>query len=464
MAPARGVSPGGALLRASRLFSVAAPIPPPPTKDFIPDSATLHFPTHQVITTLGSSRKRGDWGLKRPLPLKSTTKSSNAMLRVNQLDSIEHITDYTSATDVGVTLRKFQELHLPITVRDSALSDDRYERPSAYEKTPWRSAFEEDSDFTAVDSAKQASAKTRWKFKGPWLAGMTEGAFQSWLAKTVKPKRAEFRQHLKECLEAHMLDSAKSKAIDDGVELPTSVEVTEEQFIDYLRRLRNNREELYEMVGQFLDLAPLEPPKSVMDKIAPTAKQTHKLNLAMQSPYKKHGPPITHPSAGISYLRTSNYIDNHPIYGPQRVHKPVMARVVKPRPAQGMQVSAKLGVAGFIADSSFRDTATNSNSPTARALQGFDPDVEGGQKVWVHVDRANIDATGRVILDLHDTKMEDLLVTQELLGQAKVLGEKPKQPESKKLNAAEQLRSKYGYKSSRAMGSGDYGIAFRSIS
>lgn len=64
-------APTAQLLRSSRLFSLPPPLPRPKQEDRrgtgveTSDTAITPYPTYQIITTPGSSRSRGDWGLKR---------------------------------------------------------------------------------------------------------------------------------------------------------------------------------------------------------------------------------------------------------------------------------------------------------------------------------------------------------------------------------------------------------------
>ncbi|KAG7287123.1 hypothetical protein NEMBOFW57_006628 [Staphylotrichum longicolle] len=460
---ARTVSPGGALLRASRMFAIPAPIPPPPddgvlASNFSSNTATLAYPTHQVITTLSSSRKQGDWGLKRPLPLKSTTKSSNPMLRVKAIDTIEQITDYTSATDHGITLRKFQELGMPLTARRAA-GGEQDEKTNTL-NLPQKSVFEESLDVTDIHPDKRAEAiETRWKFDGPWLAGMTPGEFNKWLSKEVRPRRPEFREFLKKKLASEMHANAAKVALDKGEEQPAPIDpssVTEDQLVDYLRQLRHNNQALYDMVGQFLDLAPLKPPTAAQVGIPGS---NHRLEFReTKSPYAAGGPPVTHPSAGLSYLRTSMYMDNHPVYGPQKQQPPVVARILRPRrPAQAM--IARLGVAGFIVNTPLGDTAFNSRSGQGALYDKIDPDLDGGAKVWVQPQRAAVDAKGRVVLSVTDVSQEAVLVAQELLGNAACLGVKPAEKEMNRVETSSQIRQRFRAADVPTMSSAqDYGV------
>ncbi|KAK0715306.1 mitochondrial ribosomal protein MRP51 [Lasiosphaeris hirsuta] len=459
MSVARSVSPGGALLRTSRLFSLPAPIPPSPTDASNGHhgslSATQSFPTHQIITTLASSRRRGDWGLKRPLPLWTTTKSTNAMLRVKQIDTIEDITDFSSATDQGLTLRKFQELHIPLTMPAENTPFDSPRASASSMNLPKRSVFEKDSDFTTLDSVNKTALKDkRWRFQGPWLAGMEPGQFAKWVAKRVRPRRPEFREFLKQKLAADMLQSTSQRAIDNGEPQPEleSIVVSDEQLTEYLRRLRSNPKEIYEMVGQFLDLAPLATPQEVEN------------NTGSGNPYSKNGPPVTHPSAGLSYLRTSEYLDNHPLYGPQASHPATLARVIRPR-RQNLQVDAKLGLAGFVLDAPTGDTNSNHKfNLRQNPLSKLDVDLKGGAKIWVQPTQASINANGRVSMLAKDASYEEMLIAKEMVGEEKIFGEKPTEPEPEvpvsgtRETVKRQMARKYNPKGSSMSGAPQYGL------
>jgi hypothetical protein len=118
----QSLSPTANLLRNSRLFSLPNPLPRPPVSETFgagitkaSDTATLPYPTHQAITTTKSSLARGDWGLKRPLPSRShLVQTSDPVLRVTQLDTIEHVTDFDSAADHVRTRQKWEEMGVPM--------------------------------------------------------------------------------------------------------------------------------------------------------------------------------------------------------------------------------------------------------------------------------------------------------------------------------------------------------------
>ncbi|KAI0888867.1 mitochondrial ribosomal protein MRP51 [Annulohypoxylon maeteangense] len=413
----RSVSPGAALLRTSRMFSMPPPIPSPTgdyssaTKHYSP-SATIPFPTHLAVTTTSSSRLAGDWGFKRPFPLKTTTDTTYPLVRVKKVDSIEQVTDFDSASDHVITLRKYQEMALPVSV--PAVSASRYHK----------SVFEEDSDVTALDDEKKKEmVNKRWKFTGPWLAGMTDGDFSRFLEKTVRGRRIEFRAFLRETLAAEMTTDQAKAAREAGEPEPpkvTASEISEQQLNDFMRVLRVERMTLYNLVSQFLDLAPVDVDVSLrlLGKFMPgSAKE-----FENGSPYGISGPPITHPSAGISYLRTRSFLENHTLYGPQKHHAPIQARILKPTNLATQNFRPSIGVAGFVANTTNADTAFNAvrgrgTTKFQKQLFGFELEKRGGSKVYVDLSSATIDSFGKIIINVDESSSESEVVQKELAGE-----------------------------------------------
>ncbi|KAF2850586.1 hypothetical protein T440DRAFT_508032 [Plenodomus tracheiphilus IPT5] len=148
------LSPTANLLRNSRLFSLPNPLPRPPVGEAFgsgvtksSDSATLPYPTHQAIATTKSSLARGDWGLKRPLPQRShLVQVSDPVLRVNQLDTIEHITDFDSAADHVRTRQKWEAMGVPMMKGMTQMKD------RDLSGTPPAGAFEIRDDTTSYDT------------------------------------------------------------------------------------------------------------------------------------------------------------------------------------------------------------------------------------------------------------------------------------------------------------------------
>ena len=370
----RRLSPTANLLRTSRLFSLPPPLPRPSSDltafaNYESDSATRPYPTHAAIETTNSSLGRGDWGLKRPLPLKSTTRTSTPTIHIDNVDSIDHITDFGSAADHVLTLRKWQEMGTPLS-----MAEDKSEKASRLPGQYSRSVFESKHDNTFQDHSDPN--KQRWKFKGPWLAGKTEGEFREYVEKNVKSRRLDFKRFLRERLAEERTIARRREATESG-EVPEgsdSVAVSEEDVEVYIKRLRKDEEKLHKFVEEYLDL--------------PRVRGT-----AMTS-YDKKGPPTTHPSAGLSYLRTSSHTYNHPSLGPQEEAAPVQARVIRPQTtaANVKHDKALLGVGGVVAED---DRLAFTKGSTG--LTGYEPDVPGGAKIYIQVPtKASVDPRGRI--------------------------------------------------------------------
>lgn len=419
----RTVSPGGALLRSSRLFSVPKPLPEPSATNLHisnhkSPTMTRQYPQYQSITSPLSSREKGDWGFKRPLPLKSTMTTSTPLIRVKQVDSIENVTDFASAADHSLSLEKFRELGVAVSIPKG---NERGTAPSRSDHSG-KSVFEEDMDFTV--SREGRAGDKRWKFNGPWLARMAEGDFLEYLEKKVRPKRAQFRRLLKDKLAADQTAHQATIAKDQGKPAPPTIhpsDITEQEFTNYVRSLRSDRATLYGLVSKFLDLAPLGQPVGIIQTFLSTGD-----NAAAESPYGKSGPPPSHPSAGISYLRTGSYMENHPVYGPQGRHTPVMSRVVYPRSGPA---PAKLGVGGFVADAPAGDnefnmrhsrTRISHNKKMLAGIQHLDTNTYGGAKAYVDPQSASIDPSGRVVLQLREADPESQLIAKEYQGREHV--------------------------------------------
>ncbi|KAL2761254.1 hypothetical protein ACRALDRAFT_2096202 [Sodiomyces alcalophilus JCM 7366] len=410
------LSPGGVLLRSSRMFSIPKPITGPvgPSRERDGQFGTSAFPTHLSITTTESSRASGDWGLKRPLPLRATGKTSTPSIRIKYIDSVENVTDYASSSEHSLTLQKFQQLSLPIT---APALPNRYRIVSQ----GVTSVFEEDSDFIALEFAQGTTGvDKRWRFRGPWLAGMTEGEFTKYLNTTIRNKRREFRDFLKARLASHITAAQQQEALDKGVAAQRPVQphdIMDKEFGQYIRELRTDRVTLFALIGEFLDLAPVNPPSAI-------ANMSNGVRIESRSPnpYAERGPPITHPSAGLSYLRSNAHSDNHPLYGPQALPPPVLARIVAPRI---LSAPAKLGVAGFITETPQGDSAFNrkvyrSGKARVAGITTFDPEVPGGAKCYVEPRFANVNSAGKVVIRVDDANDEAQIILKEAIGKADI--------------------------------------------
>lgn len=311
--------------------------------------------------------------------------TSTPTVRVDAVDSIEHITDFKSSADHVLTLRKWQEMAIPISMPEPP------RKPGASGMAsigPPRSVFEAEVDNTAVNPQDGSKDQQRWKYRGPWLAGKTDGEFEEYISKKIKHRRNEFRQFLRERWLEKKVIARKREAMEIGRDLKSStVETSDLEFDSYVKSLRDDYSELNNFVHQFLDL----PPSPSNKESAPSA---------LASIYSEQGPPRTHPSAGLSYNRTTSYLHNHPILGPLEFKAPVLGRVLEPQNF-GRQVSkAKVGVGGVIAnDSESSMFKMRFNDPKyVPGLNEFDPSIPGGAKVWVLPKQASINSEGKIRL------------------------------------------------------------------
>ncbi|KAL8382550.1 hypothetical protein RB595_006365 [Gaeumannomyces hyphopodioides] len=414
------MSPGGALLRSSRMFSLPAPLKPPKNNvttatQNISFSATTPYPTLQTVTTPSTSRSRGDWGFKRPLPLKSTTKSSTPLIRVRQLDSSEQVTDFASAADHTLSLQKFQEMSIPVLIPKAT----RRNFPSSIINLPTTSVFEEEFDSTVMDQTRAHLLRDkRWRFSGPWLAGMAEGEFENYLKRKVAPRRSEFRWWLRKEIAAEKNKMAAAEAIDSGnagVDVPqvTAEDISSAELTEELRKLRDDRAKLYKVVGEFLDLAPIQQKGPTISDMV--EGNVLKAAESLGNPYAEHGPPVTHPSAGISYLRTNAFIENHPVYGPQAHRRHVRARMLSITNAVASGPSAgKIGIGGFVAE----NPGPGYDNPGRRGRPlKFDHTIVGGRKMYVEPHSAVVDAKGNVKITATTTTPMSAFVAKELDGE-----------------------------------------------
>lgn len=390
------------------------------------DTMTKHVPQHQAITSPQASREKGDWGLKRPFPLKSTLGTTTPAIRIKALDTIENITDFESAAGHTLSLEKFRELRIAMTIPRYT---DNY---SGVSTLGLKSVFEKTADTTDVKPGT-AGSTLRWQYRGPWLSNLTEGELLKYIRDHVRPRRAEFRRKAREAIARDLTAREANIALDRGQPRPPTTQatdITDAQLAEYLRNLRSDTPKLFEFVSEFLDLAPLTKPNlyrslpgagGSMDRQDPPSSK--------ESPYGKFGPPPTHPSAGIGYLRTDAYIENHPVYGPQERRTATLARVLSPRQSNR---ALKIGVNGFVTnppagDSAFQTRYNNHYKGRVQSMAGInnlDIETHGGAKAYVEAKTGYVTATGRVMIATLDTSEEAKIIAKEAHGKSKVYHDK----------------------------------------
>lgn len=404
------------------MFSLPKPLPKPqPAFGIVgSDTATLPYPIKQALATPPSSLARGDWGLKRPLPLRTTTKTSTPVFRINSLDTIEHITDFESAADHTLTLQKWQEMGLAVA------DEGDFNRGSAIfraSKTKPMTSFESSSDNTVNSNrrgeinmedrfALRSKETYRWKFSGPSIDTLSGQQFEQYLDKVLGKERQQFQAHLKEYIRAKHISDKRIYARERGTDFDeAAAEPTEQDYNDRWKLLRDEviaqpgNSELERIIVEYFDLPPT---KAVTSLTSSTFESDNN---------DAHSVRTTHPSAGLSYLRSHAVLENHPVLGPQYNRSPVEARVLKPRIATGKASNkAVLGVGGIVASEgggSFLGTRAAQEDPTG--LTRLLPNVEGGSKVWVHPTHAVIARNGRIKLMVDHAEVAQKEIRQGVL-------------------------------------------------
>ncbi|KAF2029713.1 hypothetical protein EK21DRAFT_67022 [Setomelanomma holmii] len=455
----QSLSPTANLLRNSRLFALPNPLPRPNVGETYgagitraSDTATLPYPTHQAIATTKSSLARGDWGLKRPLPARSRLlQVSDPVLRVKQLDTIEHVTDFDSASDHVRTRQKWEELGVPMMkgltqMRDTDLTgtapagafevrDDTtsYDTPIGLDEAGLYLKALKDNKKNNSPAAKQfrpfspppvdaaVHNSRRWKHDGPWLPGMNAEDFTAYLGKQISRRREEFHSCLHEFVKNEIHTTRQLAASKSGEVAPLEAEEAEKWHeqksrewgqiskqdiqagIEALRKETANNPLGSKLVTKLI--MPFLRLPTIKFKYTAYAEDASNRDIDQYQFDQESAPLSTHPSAGLGYLRTKAYIANHPILGPQSAPSPVPARVVQPRTtSRGKEVYARLGVGGFVANDQFRSTDTTStnrhNISNARDVETIDIDTVGGKKVLVQPMFGSVTNDGRIHIKL----------------------------------------------------------------
>lgn len=466
----QSLSPTANLLRNSRLFALPNPLPRPNAGEIYgagvtksSDTATLPYPTHQAITTTKSSLARGDWGLKRPLPARSRlVQVSDPVMRVTQLDTIEHVTDFDSAADHVRTREKWQEMNVPMMkgmgmmreydrsagapqgafeIRDDTTSYDTdlgLDEAGLYLKALKEGAKKSQeekqfSPFTPPSMDLDAHNSRRWKHEGPWLPGMNADDFTAYISKEISKRRDEFNKYLQEFVRNEIYATRQLAASTDTENPPPLDEaeaeiwqkersakwakISDEEVqagIKALRRETANNplaSRLFQkLIAPFLRLPTIRL-KNIQYSAGNSSRDIEKYQFDQDS-----APLSTHPSAGLGYLRNRAYISNHPILGPQAQPAPVEARVVQPRDTGRLvETYARFGVAGFIANDSHRATDHKANKgfmEASKDVQNIDLDTPGGKKIFVQPLFGSVANDGRIHIRLDRSEGAERLVKQ----------------------------------------------------
>ncbi len=446
MAAAR-LSPAANLLRNSRLFALPPSIALPPSRPTAEpvansETATTIYPVKAALETPLSALKTGDWGLKRNLPLKSTTNTSTPTIRLRKdFDSEYHITDFESAADHVVTLNKWSNVNPQVTSTPrwgSTRSADRRTfsvfhpdvdnatSPSsshllnlqdASTTRPVPEHLQQALERLRADQKAEAKAKgtplpspraelhtplkkaKRWRYDGPWLAGMSNLEFDNFLKElTYQHRLGQFDDFLllrdQDARDAERA-AARTSAVEEGGASAPEGPVTrlriesesanarealqtaevfhrslsyservvrikqemgqnqiQQRLQEIKKELRNDREIFATVIADFLDLPDGPSPPATMYGTTEGGGWKYGRELGATQHYKEVGPPRTHPSAGLSYVRSTQFARNDAKIGPAFPTTVLPARLLKDaNPTDGNvdRRSQSIGVGGFVA-------------------------------------------------------------------------------------------------------------------
>jgi len=156
------------------------------------------------------------------------------------------------------------------------------------------------------------------EIQGTVVGWADRGDFNTYVLTEVRKRKVDFQGFLRTACANALTKEARRAA---SGEIPPAIEaseVKEEQFTEYIKTLRRERQQLYKLIRSFLDLPPA-PLKNMADSLLDTliassgTIQGSDLSFS-NSPYAGSGPPKTHPSAGLAYSRTSQTLYNHPVW------------------------------------------------------------------------------------------------------------------------------------------------------
>jgi hypothetical protein len=294
------------------------------------------------------------------LPLKSTANTSTPVLRIGALDNYAHITDFASAADHYLTLKKWQELGIPMSAEKRNVFSKR--RPGTFN---WH------LDSTGP-GARKAIDQQRWGFKSPVYDLLDARGFQRYLLRKIQPRRQEFREFVRKVLENSVERHKTNEA--HGAPVPKKIDFSDASVDLKIQSLRKDTIALQRLVVEFLGLPVFEQYGSLQ-------------------PY---APQKTHPSAGLSYLRTDARLANEPGRGFTSEITAIGRVLVAAKRLSGYgNTTPVIGINGFAVKTNERPRDHDQRPP-----EYLDIARKGGGKVLLRVDLATVDADGRVSIEV----------------------------------------------------------------
>lgn len=361
MSAAKRLSPAASLLRHSRLMAMPAPVPSPPSY-FVTNPDVSPHPVVQSITTPPSSHSRGNWGLKRDLP----TKTKYPFLRYTALDTLEHFTTYESAADDVLTLKKWQEMDVPI-LKGPAIDHTLASHSYALRETVFDGIPGEDTE------------TYKWRYDGPYLPDMPAGEFKRYVTDKIKPRREEFIAYVT----AHRQTwTEEGGSFGDTLEARPPLQRSRAEGERHPSGPPQQQQQQQPEPQQ--EQKPLEP----VDIRALRADSYLLRSLVMRFldlPFYSR-PHRTHPSGGLYYTRSGAHVRNDPVDGPGPGAKVVSGRNMNHQSSTG----ALVGIGGIVA----KATDAGRLEDTARVYNNR-------YQVKKYVPgTAKLDALGRILLDV----------------------------------------------------------------
>jgi hypothetical protein len=303
-----------------------------------------------------------------------------------------------------MTLQKFQEFHLPISLPSSAPKST-----TDFVRRAHQSPFESHLDNVSASEGSEGSQV--YRHAGPWLGGQSEVQFQRYLEqlRSQKPKLlSKLRKQYSEKVAIQRRTEAQDKGELGDQPIKKSAKVTNEEFQAWLKTLRSDKRKAGAEMTRLLDLHSLsaEIPVTMIGRKDYYEATATRLSSVQ---YAHSGPPRTHPSAGLAYSRSGALVYNHPSYGPQLRERPVEARCLgsKSRKRRTRR-RAVLGVGGMVLEDE-----TDNSDDHLRGLEYLDPSIPGGGRVYVSPRRASISANGTVNLEISRAE-KDVLAPYDL--------------------------------------------------
>lgn len=331
----KALSPAAALIRGSRLVAMPTPLPPLQSNSVYAEGPSP-FPLNQAISTPLASAHRGEWGLKRDLPLR--TSRSLRHIRYNDLDTLDHMTTFESAHDEVYNLKKWQEMGLALHRATTLLEDDQ--------------ALSTLNEPPVFDQENQPEGY-KWRYQGPHLRSLSKKQLKTYIDKVVKPKEKQFYDFV---ARRQAMDELRKDYNIEGItktdaELEAEVRKMGPLKVDFMA-LSASSVGIENLIHKFLDLPHRSPPMA------------------------------THPSAGLYYVRSNAHAVNDPILGPQATKQPVKGRDV------GFNQAGSLAAVGGVIASAHRKVSAKRMHLDRTAVREYIPK------------RAKISPQGRILFDV----------------------------------------------------------------